>query len=333
MTSRVRDASPLPFTLLTGFLGSGKTTLLNALLREPELAQALVLVNELGEVSIDHLLVEHTQEELVVLPSGCVCCTLRLDLVAQLSTLRAKSLSGELPRFGRVVLETTGLADAAPIVQTLLTHPALSAWLYLDGVIATVDAQHGVETLARYRESQKQLAVADRVVITKVDLVDEPRLRAVAQAVQALNPRARIGHAKHGKIAPSFVLNVGHLDTRGLDREQTADAHVHDHASHTAVRSLAVTLERPVDFRAFSLWVAMVTQLHGDKVLRLKAVVSARGEPTPVAVQAVQHVVYPPLNLPPMPELAGRSHIVLLTHGMDEGFLRELRAELCALSA
>jgi G3E family GTPase len=322
----------LPFTLLTGFLGSGKTTLLNQLLASPHLARAAVLVNELVEVGIDHLLVRHANEELVVLDSGCVCCTLRKDLVAQLLELLALREQGKIPRFDRVVLETTGLADAAPVAQTMLSHPELSERFYLDGVVVTVDAQHAEATLTRYRESQAQLAIADRVVITKVDLVSSEQARRVERLVRTVNPLCKIAHAALGAVDPRFVMGTGHLDTRELGRDTKA-GHEHDceKHEHTHVRSVAVTLDAPVDFRAFSLWVSMLTQLNGERILRLKAVVCARGEPTPVAVQAVRHVVYPPLTLPETAGLGGKSHVVVLTHGMSDAELTELRAEIVAL--
>jgi G3E family GTPase len=322
----------LPFTLLTGFLGSGKTTLLNRLLASPALARAAVLVNELGEVGIDHLLVRHASEELVVLDSGCVCCTLRTDLVAQLLELLALREQGKIPRFDRVVLETTGLADAAPVAQTMLSHPELSERFYLDGVVVTVDAQHAQSTLAHYRESQAQLAIADRVVLTKVDLVSPEQADAVEQLVRAVNPLCNIARAALGAVDPRFVIGTGHLDTRELARNAALREHDCATHAHTHVRSVALTLDRPVDFRAFALWVSMLTQLHGERILRLKAVVSARGEPTPIAVQAVRHVVYPPLTLPETAGLAGKSHVVVLTHGMSDAELSALRAEIVALA-
>jgi G3E family GTPase len=283
-------------TILTGFLGSGKTTLLNQLLRAPKLRDAAVLVNEFGEIGIDHLLVRHASEELVLMESGCVCCTLRGDLVTQLGKLFAQRKAGQIPAFSRVVLETTGLADPAPIVQTLMSHPELSEQLYLDGILCTVDAQHAEHTLATHPESPKQLSVSDRVLITKADLVPKEQLARVRALVHAMNPEAEVREAARGEVDPSFVMAMGHLDTRRLQaKTRVQSAHQNQHGR---IRSLAVTLPTPVDFKAFSLWVAMLTQLNGERVVRLKAVVSARGEETPIAVQAVQHVVYPPLNLP-----------------------------------
>jgi len=343
-----RGAQPLPILVLTGFLGSGKTTLLRALLGHPGFAQTAVLVNELGEIGIDHMLVQHVAEELVLLESGCLCCTLRGDLVEQLTLLSKKRASGAVPPFARVVLETTGLADPAPILATLLSHPALADAFYVDGVITTVDAEHGLGCIERYAECRKQISVADRIVITKVDRASEAEVRALRGRVQELAPGVGVRTAVMGGIEPREIFGVGHLDTRGLvdahvNPHEHVDEHAHDHdhdhdhvrergrEGHTRVESIAVTLERPVNFSALSWWVSLTTQLYGEHILRLKAVVSAAGEATPIAVQAVQHVVYPPLNLPAMPELGGKSHIVVLTTGLEPAQCEQMRASLRSL--
>jgi G3E family GTPase len=332
----------VPINVLTGFLGSGKTTLLAKLLKSPQLARTAMLVNELGEVGLDHLLLRHSEEQLVLLEGGCMCCTLRGDLVEQLSELLEQRDAGTIPRFERVVIETTGLADPAPILATLLSHPSLSERLYIDGVLATVDALVGLDSLERYPESRKQVAIADRLVITKTDLASEDAVRTLEARLRELAPWCDLRRASHGELEPGLFVGLGHLDTRRALRGVHDHDHDHDHDQghdhesrhgHTQVESVAVTLTEPLDFRAFSLWVAMLTQLNGARILRLKAVISARGEPTPIAVQAVQHVVYPPLNLPPMPELEGRSHVVVLTHGMSAAERATLRQGLLALTA
>jgi G3E family GTPase len=311
------QGAPLPVHVLTGFLGSGKTTLLNALLVRADFADAAVLINEFGAAAVDHLLVREAREELVVLPSGCVCCTLRGDLVAQLSGLLEQRARGEVPPFTRVVLETTGLADPAPIVQTLVKHPQLAEALYLDAIVCTVDAQFGAGTLARHAEARKQVAIADRLLITKTDLADASCVRELAQLLARLNPAAPIRACANGAVDADFLRLVGHLDTRSILREgelsPTAQGDLH---GHSQVEALSVTFETPLAFDSFALWVSMVTQLLGEQLLRLKAVISARDEPAPLAIQAVQHVVYPPLALPAVKELAGKSRVVLLTCGM-----------------
>ncbi len=327
------DTQPLPVTVLTGFLGSGKTTLLRALLSHPQLARTAVLVNELGEIGIDHLLVTHVAEELVLLESGCLCCTLRGDLVEQLTLLWQRRQGGQIPAFERVVIETTGLADPAPILATLLAHPALSERFYVDGILCTLDAEHGLQSLAQYQECRKQLSVADRVVITKTDRVDAAQAQAVHAKIAELAPGVDIRSAILGAIEPRELLQLGHLDTRNLAQATRRPATAQAASEHTQVHSIAVTLDKPIDFAALSLWVALNTQLYGQHILRFKAIVSALDEPTPIAVQAVQHVVYPPLNLPAMPELQGKSHIVVLSTGLDRTQRQHMRASLLALAS
>lgn len=323
------EQGPLPIHVLTGFLGSGKTTVLNRLLSSPRFAEAAVLINELGEIPIDHILVRDAREELVVLASGCVCCTLRSDLVEQLSSLLAQRAAGTVPRFSRLVLETTGMADPAPIVQTLLRHPALSEALYLDGIVCTVDGQLGSATLETELEAQKQVSIADRLLITKADLSSAAQLSRLEQQLLRLNPEALQRRAVRGEVDPRFLLDIGHLDTRDLATSSLPESHEH---GDEVVQRFAAVLDKPLDFRGFSLWVAMLTQLWGERILRLKAVVSARGEPNPVAIQAVQHVVYPPLDLPPGGIEPGKSYVVVLARGLSAAERAELRAGLAALS-
>ena len=328
MSSAPDSSAPLPIHVLTGFLGSGKTTLLNSLLDSPRFADAAVLINELGEIPIDHMLVRSAREELLVLASGCVCCTLRTDLVEQLSSLLDQRAQG-LVRFSRIVLETTGMADPAPIVQTLLKHPALSEALFLDGIVCTVDGQLGRATLAAQLEARKQVSIADRLLITKADLAAPAQLDALEQTLRSLNPEAEQRRVVMGRVDAGFLLDVGHLDTRSIAVGSLPASHTH---GDDEVQRFSLVLEQPLDLRGFSLWVAMLTQLWGERILRLKAVVSARGEPNPIAVQAVQHVVYPLLDLPRSTQLAGKSYVVMLARGLSEAERAELTAGLRALS-
>ena len=328
---RPAPIKPLPLHVLTGFLGSGKTTLLNALLRRPQFADAAVLINEFGEIGIDHLLVREAREELVVLASGCVCCSLRKDLVEQLLGLLAQRERGEVPAFSRLVLETTGLADPVPIVQTLMKHPLLSEALYLDGIVCTVDAQLGAATLEREPEARKQVSIADRLLLTKLDLATPAQLASAEAALRALQPSAPIAHSRAGEVDVEFLYNVGHLDTRDV-LGRAADAEGAQHAHEPDVDTLSVCFDEPLVFANFALWVSMLTQLQGERLLRLKAVISARGEPRPLAVQAVQHVVYPVLELPQSASLNGQSRVVLLTRGMSPEQRAELRASLLELA-
>ncbi len=337
----------IPITVLTGFLGSGKTTLLRSALASSTLRGTLVLINEAGEIGLDHLLVREVSEQLVLLDSGCLCCTLRKDLVDQLGEIAERIQRGELA-LRRVVIETSGLADPTPILATLMAHPAIADTFHIDGVVATVDAQLGERNLRTYPESKQQVLLADRLVLTKLDLVDDATCNLIEGLLRAWAPSAELVRARHGAIDPKVLIDLGHLDTRGIARSAScssteaqgasrdADEHIHTHADahqheHTEVASLAVTLAEPLDFRSFALWVSMLTQLNGSRILRLKAIVHARGERNPIAVQAAQHLVYPPLDLPPMPELEGKSVVVILTTGMKPDERAEIERSLRAL--
>jgi G3E family GTPase len=334
-----RDALPsIPITVLTGFLGSGKTTLLRAALRSPALAGTLVLVNEIGEVGLDHLLVREVSEELVLLDSGCLCCTLRKDLVDQLGEIGERIRRGELT-VKRVVIETTGLADPLPVLNTLLAHPAVASAFHVDGVVTTVDAQLGESNLQEYAECKSQIVLADRLILTKTDLVAEADCARIEAKLAELSPHATRIRSAQGAVHPSCLVDLGHLDTRSIAKPGCSAGEAHarpghdaDRPDHTHVDSIAVTLAQPVDFQSFALWVSMLTQLNGNRILRLKAIVHVRGEKYPIAVQAVQHLVYPPLDLPEMPELGGKSHVVILTTAMSATERDELVRSLHALS-
>ena len=229
-----------PVVLVTGFLGAGKTTLLRALLESPEGRGTAVVVNEFGEVGLDHLLVEQANEQTVLLDSGCLCCTVRGDLVDTLRDLFVKRVRGEIPAFDRVVVETTGLADPAPILHTLMSDPLLSARYRLDGVITTVDAVNGSKELDEHQESIKQAAVADRIVLTKTDIADEARIAALEARLRALNPAAPRIRASHGAVEPRSLFDAGlyNPETKGPDvvrwlrEEAYRDAPDHSHCDH-----------------------------------------------------------------------------------------------------
>ena len=298
--------------LLTGYLGSGKTTLLSRLLVHPEMGETAVIVNELGEVAIDHHLLRRVDERTVVLGNGCVCCTLRGDLADELRDLLSRRDRGEIPAFGRVVVETTGLADPSPILYTLLVEPVVKHHFKLERVITTVDAQHGL----RNEESVKQAAVADRLVVTKPDLAD-PTL--VMRELRRLNPAAEILESVLGDLAPGELFDGDERDPRDLVFDE---APAHDHE----VRAVCLMFEEPLDWTAFGIWLTMLLQARGGDVLRVKGLLDV-GAGGPLVINGVQHVVHPPEHLPAWPDDDRGSRIVFIGRGFTrDGLERSLAA-------
>jgi G3E family GTPase len=291
-----------PVALVTGFLGSGKTTLLSRLLAHPEMGETAVIVNELGEVGIDHHLLRRVDERTVLLQSGCVCCALRGDLADELRDLVARRERGEIPAFRRVVVETTGLADPAPIVYTLLSEPLVKHQFELESVVTTVDAQHGL----RHEESVKQAAIADRLVVTKIDAADPEPVKA---QLRRLNPGARLFEAAFGDISPSDLFDGEERDARDLVFDESP-AHSHD------MRALCLTLDEPVDWTAFGIWLTMLLQARGQDVLRVKGLLNV-GADGPLVLNGVQHVVHPPEHLPSWPDDDRRSRLVFIGRGFE----------------
>jgi len=300
----------VPVTLVTGFLGSGKTTLLSRLLGHPDLGETAVIVNELGEIGIDHHLLRQVDERTVLLRNGCVCCALRGDLADELRDLLARRDRGEIPDFQRVLVETTGLADPAPIVYTLLSEPLVKHHYRLDGVVATVDAQHGL----RGPESVKQAAVADRMVVTKTDLANPSGLK---KQLTALNPAAPILEAAFGDVDPDQLFGGDERDPRDLVFEE-APAH--------EAHALCLTFDEPLDWTAFGIWLTMLLQARGEDVLRVKGLLNTGAE-GPLVLNGVQHVVHPPEHLAAWPDEDRRSRIVFIGRGFD---VAELKQSLAA---
>jgi G3E family GTPase len=317
----------IPVNVVTGFLGSGKTTLLNRLLRAPELANTAVLVNELGEIGLDHLLLETLDAETVILESGCVCCTIRGDLADAMQGLLGRRERGLIPRFTRLAIETTGLADPAPIVATLLAEPVLRHHFRLGNVIATVDAVNGALHLAANPESVKQAAIADRIVLTKTELAAAPAVDALRAALLGLNPSAPIVDAAD-PLAPDELILADAYDPRTksaevrrwLDAEaqRAAERHAHDPSRHArGIRTFCLTFERPLDWTAFGIWLTMLLHVHGRNVLRVKGLLAVRGEEAPVVIHGVQHLIHPPTHLERWPDADRRSRMVFIVRDLD----------------
>jgi G3E family GTPase len=324
-------SSLIPVTLLTGFLGSGKTTVLNHVLKQPGMAATAVIVNEFGEIGLDHLLVERASEEIMLLNSGCLCCTVRSDIVDTLSNLFVARVKGEIPDFGRAVIETTGLADPAPILQTLMTDPLVAARYALDGVVATVDAVNGAATLDRQPEAVKQAAVADRLLLTKTDLAEPGAVAALEARLGALNPAAPLLPVAQGVVDPALLFGLGFYDpqTKGVDvqrwlrDEALADDHHPDHHDvnrhDDRIRAFCITRDRPVSWAALSSWLDALASMRGDDLLRLKAIVAITDRPDrPVVLHGVQHLFHPPVLLPKWPSPDRRTRMVFITRDLPK---------------
>ena len=307
-----------PVALVTGYLGSGKTTLIRALLASPELGETAVIVNELGEIGIDHAILRRVDERTVLLASGCVCCTLRGDLADELRDLVDRRASGEIPRFTRVVVETTGVADPAPILATLVSEPLVRHQYALDSVIATVDAQHGL----RGEESERQVAAADVLVVTKADLADAA---GVERTVAELNPVASVVRAVQGDVDPALLL--GRRDNAcGESPQALSDRRAGGHRHEDDVAAVSLVLEGPVDWLGFGVWLTMLLHARGREILRVKGLLDVGGE-GPLLVDAVQHVVHPPVHLDAWPDDDRRSRLVLIGRRLDaERLERSLRS-------
>ncbi|WP_198087365.1 GTP-binding protein [Variovorax sp. E3] len=326
----------IPVTLLTGFLGSGKTTVLNHLLHRPELADTAVIINEFGEIGIDHLLVEQVGENLRVLNSGCLCCTVRGDLIDTLRDLDARRERGEIAAFARVVIETTGLADPAPVLHTLMVDPAVTPRYRLDGVVTTVDAVNGAATLDHHAEAVKQAAVADRLLLTKTDLVTAAAVDALAARLVALNPTARISCVIDGDVVSGDVLGAEQCDPllksadvrawlaqeahRAGHRHAHDHSHDHHHHHHDVnrhddhIRAHCIVLDAPLQEAAFLHWLDLMAVMRGEKLLRVKGLVQVAERPDePLVVHGVQHVFHPPRRLPAWPSADRRTRLVFIT--------------------
>jgi G3E family GTPase len=320
---RDRSAERMPVSLITGFLGSGKTTLLNALLRHPGMADSAVIVNEFGEIGLDHLLIEAVDGEVAVLANGCICCTVRSDLADTLRGLLARRDSGEVPAFSRVLIETTGLADPAPIMQMLLNNPLVCHFARLDAVVATVDAVNGPRQLAEHEQAVKQVALADRLLLTKTDLAGAADL---APRLRALNPSAPLIPVHHGAIEPGLLF--GPALSAAADRsdalrrwldEEAYHRHEHhaDHAHGEAVAAFCLVGTSPLDWSAVAAWMGALRAEWGADLLRVKGILTLTEENAPIVIHGVHHVFHPPVRLETWPDGDQRSRIVFITRNLS----------------
>ncbi len=347
--------APIPVAILTGFLGAGKTTLLNFLLKDPFLSNAAVIINEFGDVGIDHLLVERADENVIEMASGCLCCTIRGDLIDTIHDLLARRAQGKIKKFDRIVIETTGLADPAPVLHAVMSEPGLLAACRLEGVITVVDAFNGMATLDAHAEAVKQVAVADRIVLTKVDLLEgregEDMLFAIIARLRKLNPAARLLTTHRNEATAERLFTMGLFDpakkTADVQTWLAAEAyetgekrgrrhrhhHGHDEDHHhddvsrhdEHIRSFSLTEPNAISPQGLELFLELLKSYHGANMLRMKGIVKVSDDPErPVVLHGVQHVFHPPVRLPAWPDLDHRTRLVFIVKDIEKKMIEDL---------
>ncbi|MBY5592470.1 GTP-binding protein [Rhizobium leguminosarum] len=346
----------IPVTILTGFLGAGKSTLLNRILKDPVMKDAAVIINEFGDVGIDHLLVESSGDSIIELSDGCLCCTVRGELVDTLANLMDAVQTGRVKPVKRVVIETTGLADPAPVMQAIMGNPVIATNFELDGVVTVVDAVNGLQTLDNHEEARKQAAVADRLIVSKKSMAGATD--GLEKRLRALNPRAVTMDADSAEAGSAAVLVNGLYDPatkiadvgRWLQDENAHEAHHHqhdhdhdgDHHGHhhhdhahqdphdvnrhdASIRSFSIIEEKPIDPMALDMFIDLLRSAHGEKLLRMKAIVSVSDRPDrPLVLHGVQSIFHPPVRLAAWPGEDRRTRMVLITRDLPEAFVKDL---------
>jgi G3E family GTPase len=344
-------AGKIPVTLITGFLGSGKTTLISRLLKHPDMRRVAVVINEIGEIGIDHDLVTMSSENITLLANGCICCSVRTDLQETLRDLFARRRAGEIADFDRVIVETTGLADPAPVVQTLVSDTLLAAQYRLDGLVTLVDALHGVHQIGHQPESVKQIALADRVFITKSDMVSAAAIDELAVAILSINQGAAVSLIVNGQVDPAALTNLGLASARGgpatlsflgnsFDRLDRLDQNgaagerylgarsaLHD----ASIKTLSLRFDKPFTWASFSAALELLATLRGPDLLRVKGIVNVEGGP--VVVQGVQHIFHPPVTLDRWPSADTDTRLVFITRNIEGQVIRNLLSAVSEMTA
>jgi G3E family GTPase len=352
--------SHTPVTILTGFLGSGKTTLLNRALRDPAMANTAVVINEFGEVGLDHMLAARSDDTIMVLENGCLCCTVFGDLVTTLNNLYHAREAKEIPRFDHVVIETSGLADPSPLIQAFLSDPTLAGLYRIGAVVATVDAVNGPGTLDNHAEAVRQVALADEILITKLDLVEPAKAKEAEASLTArlrrLNPAAKISRIDDPAFNIGSLLRAEGLDPADAKADARAwlnaaayephDDHHHDHAGHDHaghdhddddhhhlhdrdIASFCFVREVPIAREALRLLLDALQQNLGPNLLRVKGIVNVTEEPDrPAVIQGAQHLLHNLSWLERWPDADHRSKIVFITQGFDRAEVEDMIALL-----
>ena len=345
---------PIPVSVLTGYLGAAKTTLLNRLLKDPALTDTAVIINEYGDVAIDHLLVEQASDGIIQLSDGCLCCTVRGELVDTLADLVDRLQTGRIATLARVVIETTGLADPAPVLQSIMAHQALVQAFRLDGVVTLVDAVNAEATLDSHVEAVKQVSMADRLVPSKTDLAAAGQVASLTARLKAINPGARLldaGEANATALLDSGLYNPAtksadvrrwlgeaadeehhhhdHDHDHHHDHDHDHDGHGHAHRHDARVKTFSLVHDGPVAFSAIDMFFDLLRSTHGDKLLRMKGVIELKEDPTrPLVVHGVQKLLHPPVRLPAWPDAQRGTRLVLITLDMPEDYVRRLFSAL-----
>jgi G3E family GTPase len=324
-------AGKIPVTIITGFLGSGKTTLISELVRHPEMNRVALVINEVGEIGIDHDLIESSTENISLLSNGCICCSVRTDMQETLRDLFAKRSVGEVFDFDRVIIETTGLADPAPVLQTLVSDTLLEAQFRFDGLVTLVDVVNFPIMVQTQKEIVKQIAIADKLFLTKSDLINSASLATIQNQIRELNNLAPMIVITQGKVSPLELMNLGLSSTKSSSKilsflgEQTESGkylgqfvQAHD----SGIQTLSLRFTDPFTWEAFSSALDLLSNLRGPDLLRMKGIINVSGQP--VVVQGVQHIFHPPVHLKDWPSDDHNSRMVFITRHIEEKLIRNL---------
>jgi G3E family GTPase len=335
---------PIPVAILTGFLGSGKTSLLNSLLKDDMLSNAAVIINEFGDIPLDHLLVERSDENIIELASGCLCCTIRGDLIDTIRDLLDRRDRKDVKAFDRIIIETTGLADPAPVLHSVMSEPMLLERCRLEGVVTVVDAVNGWATLDAHGEAVKQVSVADRIVLTKLDLLSgregEDKMFAIIGRLRKLNPSARLLTTHRNEATAPRLFNMGLFDaaTKTLDVRKWLSAEAfetgekrHRHSHHDVsrhdqhIRSFSFTESQAISPAGLELFLELLKSYHGSNMLRMKAIVRVSDEPSrPIVLHGVQHVFHPPVRLREWPDNDHSTRMVFIVKDIEKPMIEGL---------